>query len=35
MQFNATGSITEDGSVGPLHQMVEDIDGKEVIKVMA
>ncbi|KAM6500814.1 Protein kinase-like domain containing protein [Amanita muscaria] len=36
MEFKATGSIAEDGSVGPLlHHMVENIDGKEVIKDMS
>ena len=36
MEFKATGSVAEDGSVGPLlHHMVENIDGKEVIKDMS
>ncbi|KAF8346817.1 kinase-like domain-containing protein, partial [Amanita rubescens] len=36
MEFEAAGSIAEDGSVGPLlHHMVENIDGEEVIKDMS
>ncbi|KAF8338464.1 hypothetical protein F5887DRAFT_514377 [Amanita rubescens] len=36
MEFKATGSITEDGSVGPLlHHMMENVDGEEVIKDMS
>ncbi|KAF8337712.1 kinase-like domain-containing protein [Amanita rubescens] len=36
MEFEATGSITEDGSVGPLlHHMMENINGQEVIEDMS
>ena len=36
MEFEATGSIAEDGSVEPLlHHMVEKVDGEEVIKDMS
>jgi aminoglycoside phosphotransferase (APT) family kinase protein len=36
MEFKATGSITEDGFVGPLlHHLMENVDGEEVIKDMS
>ena len=36
MEFEATGSLTEDGSVGPLlHHMMENVDGEEVIEDMS
>ena len=36
MEFEATGSIVEDGSVGPLlHHMAENVDEEEVIMDMS